>query len=240
MASGAVLFDLDDTLIFTRPSYRELTRRFLEERGYRFPDRRWRALWRWSQAFWASSPELRALKERYADDLEGFQRAWNERKLRFLGVPQDDIPQLAQALQPLVQKWMERAEPWVPEEALRVLQGLKARGWRLGLITNRSQPLEPDFLQRLGLEPFFDTVLTAAEVGIWKPDPRIFHLALEHLDVPPQRAWFVGDNYFADIQGARRAGMAAVLFDPQDLYHELPIPRIRALSQLWSWLDGQA
>lgn len=238
MSSRAVLFDLDDTLCFTRPSFREITRAFLEERGYYFSPKRWRALWRWSHAFWASSPELRDLKERYADDPEAFWQAWNERKLRFLGVPQEDIPNLVGPLQERLQTWAEQASFWVPEEVPQMLQALREAGWCLGVITNRSQPLEPDFLERLGLAPFFDTVLTAAEVGIWKPDPRIFHLALEQLGVPPAQAWFVGDNYFADVQGARRAGLHAVLFDPHNLFPELPVPRIQRLPQLWSYLNG--
>ena len=235
----AVLFDLDDTLCFSRPSYREVTRRVLADLGYTFPQKRWRALWRWSHAFWASSPELKSLKERFADDPEGFWRAWNERKLRFLGVPQDDIPRVLPALQEAMQTWAEQSESWVPEEVLHTLARLREQGLRLGLVTNRSQSLEPDFLDRIGLAPYFDTVVVAADVGIWKPDPRIFHLTLERLGASPEAAVHVGDNYFADVQGARKAGLTALLFDPHDLFPELPIPRLRRLPHIWEHLDGR-
>lgn len=234
-----VLFDLDDTLCFSRPSYREVTQRVLAHLGYTFPQNQWRALWRWSHAFWASSPEMKSLKERFADDPEGFWQAWNQRKLRFLGVPEEDIPRVLPALQEALQAWAEHSQPWVPEDVPQTLARLREQGLRLGLVTNRSRSLEPDFLERIGLAPYFNTVVVAADVGIWKPDPRIFHLALERLGASPEAALHVGDNYFADIQGARQAGLAALLFDPHDFFPELPVPRLRRLSHLWKHLDSR-
>ncbi len=238
MRYRAVLFDLDDTLCFTRPSHREVTREVLTRLGYRFSEKRWRALWRWSHAFWASSPELKKMKAQYADDPEGFWRAWNERKLRFLGISEEEFPSILPQLQSAMQAWAEKAETWVPEDVPRLLESLRDRGFQIGLVTNRGQPLEPDFLDRIGLAPFFDTVTVAADVGIWKPDPRIFHLTLERLDVPPEQAVYVGDNYFADVKGARQARMKALLFDPHSLFPELPIPRLQHLSHIWQHLDG--
>jgi len=58
-------------------------------------------------------------------------------------------------------------------------------------------------------------VIDSAVVGVEKPDPRIFRLALAQAGVPPSAAVYVGDLYSVDVVGARRAGLDAVLLDPR-------------------------
>jgi putative hydrolase of the HAD superfamily len=86
--------------------------------------------------------------------------------------------------------------------ALAAWQELESGGLRLAVVSNWDVGLT-DHLRRLGLET---TVVTSAEAGAPKPDPAIFLLALERLDVPPARAAHVGDSP-ADEEGARAAGM---------------------------------
>ncbi len=228
----AVLFDLDDTLRFSRPAYRDVLRKTVEEAGYPMSDERWRAFGRWSHAFWAGSEALRRLRARYRDDSEAFWRAWTEEVLRFFGVPEEDLPRLADRVEEAAARWAETAEDWVPPEVPQTLERLRQAGLRLGLVTNRGRPLEPGYLHRLGLADFFDTVVVAADAGIYKPDPRLFLQALKALDVAPDQALHVGDNYYADIQGAQAAGLRAVLYDPHDLFADLAVPRIRRLPEL--------
>src|SRR5919201_167698 len=101
----------------------------------------------------------------------------------------------------------------VTEENLGVLEGLKGRGVRLGLVSNVS--LLPDLmrndLKALGLMPLLDAETFSSEVGTRKPDPRIFQAVLERLDVPAERAVFVGDRVTDDIGGAQAVGMRSVL-----------------------------
>lgn len=81
----------------------------------------------------------------------------------------------------------------------------------LGLISNFDYPSHIFALVReLGLEEFFDTVIVSGNVGIKKPDPRIFHLALEETGLQPEEAVYVGDTE-EDVVGARAAGILPIL-----------------------------
>ncbi len=95
-------------------------------------------------------------------------------------------------------------------DAAQTLARLRGAGLKLGLITNGSVRMQRRKLECLALAPLFDTVLISDAEGISKPDPRIFHRALERLNVDPARSVFVGDHPEVDIAGARAAGMQAV------------------------------
>ncbi len=69
-------------------------------------------------------------------------------------------------------------------------------------------------------------------MGIDKPDPRIFHLAAERMGVRPADALYVGDIFEIDVEGARAAGMHAVLLDPLWKRDDLDCDRIRAIPDL--------
>jgi putative hydrolase of the HAD superfamily len=92
------------------------------------------------------------------------------------------------------------------------LLALRQRGLAIGLISNTMWPgrYHRRELERYGLLSFFDHTVFSADVGIWKPQPGIYHLSLQALDVPPQDAVFVGDMLEHDIVGAQRVGMYGV------------------------------
>jgi FMN phosphatase YigB (HAD superfamily) len=73
-------------------------------------------------------------------------------------------------------------------------------------------------------------VLDSSVVGVMKPDPEIFKLALGRLDIGPKDAVMVGDSPAADVQGARSASIGAVLVDPLDMYRWVDAPRYPSLS----------
>jgi putative hydrolase of the HAD superfamily len=95
-----------------------------------------------------------------------------------------------------------RLLPGVPE----ALSRLRALGLELAVVGNWDSRL-PTHLQRLGVAAHFRAIVTSAEAGAAKPDPRPFLLALERLGVDPGRALHTGDAE-ADEEGARRAGMS--------------------------------
>lgn len=90
------------------------------------------------------------------------------------------------------------------------LAALRASGFKLGLITNGSLRMQSRKLECLSLASTFDVILISAAEGISKPDPEIFHRALQRLQTDLARAIFVGDHPEIDIRGARAAGMQAV------------------------------
>jgi len=95
------------------------------------------------------------------------------------------------------------------DEALRQL---RADGYRLVLISNWQCGLGR-FCEALGLAPHFEAVVASAEVGVAKPDARIFSTACERLSVLPAQVLHVGDSQVDDVEGARRAGLHACLLD---------------------------
>lgn len=95
-------------------------------------------------------------------------------------------------------------------DAAQTLSCLRTSGLKLGLITNGSLRMQSRKLECLGLSSLFDTMLISDAEGISKPDPQIFHRALERLATSPAQAVFVGDHPDVDVAGARAAGMQAI------------------------------
>jgi putative hydrolase of the HAD superfamily len=93
-----------------------------------------------------------------------------------------------------------------------LLEALRARGLRLGLVSNAFDPgwlLHRDLAQ-MGLDQRLDFSVFSSEVGMRKPHPAIFERALEGLGVEPERALFVGDRLYEDVRGAAEVGMTTV------------------------------
>jgi putative hydrolase of the HAD superfamily len=106
-----------------------------------------------------------------------------------------------------------RAEAWhVFADVPAALAALRARGLRLVVVSNFDARLGP-LLDALGLASWFDHVEHSVGAGAAKPDPRIFLAALGAIDVAPTDAVHVGDAVVDDVEGARAAGLGAVLLD---------------------------
>jgi putative hydrolase of the HAD superfamily len=101
----------------------------------------------------------------------------------------------------------------VEPEVLSTLQTLKAEGYRVGLVSNltlRADLMRKD-LQRWGLLDHLDATVFSSEVGVRKPDPRIFQEALGRIGAEPAETVFVGDRLYDDVSGAQAVGMRGVL-----------------------------
>ena len=92
------------------------------------------------------------------------------------------------------------------------LRELRGRGLRLVVASNWDCSL-PEVLERAGLAPLVDGVVSSAMVGAAKPEPALFEAALEVAGCGPSDALHVGDSPSKDIAGAARASVAAVLLD---------------------------
>jgi putative hydrolase of the HAD superfamily len=93
-----------------------------------------------------------------------------------------------------------------------LLDSLRARGLRLGLVSNAfdSRRLLDRDMERMGLAERLDTFVFSSEIGVRKPHPDIFRRALDQLDVEPEHAVFVGDRLYEDVRGASQLGMTTV------------------------------
>jgi putative hydrolase of the HAD superfamily len=104
--------------------------------------------------------------------------------------------------------------------ALACIEALRARGCKLGIVTNGFAATHHEKIARLGLTPLFDALFIADEMGMVKPDPAVFRHACEVLGSRPERTAMVGDRYDRDIVGAKSLGLFTVLID----VHAIPIP----------------
>jgi epoxide hydrolase-like predicted phosphatase len=87
---------------------------------------------------------------------------------------------------------------------------MKAAGLRTALVTNNAVEFRDFWRRSIPLDELFHCVIDSSEVGVRKPDPRIFELALERLGVPAARAVFL-DDYAGNVEAARRVGIRGVL-----------------------------
>jgi len=102
----------------------------------------------------------------------------------------------------------QRIKPY--PDVIPVLKTLKAKGYRLGIISDGLVEIQINRLKALKLKEYFDTCTFSEEVGRNKPSPEIFQLALKRARCDPLEAVMVGDNVRTDIAGANRMGMISV------------------------------
>jgi putative hydrolase of the HAD superfamily len=116
-------------------------------------------------------------------------------------------------------------------ETAPYLESLRSQGYFLGVISNSVGTLEKQ-LQRMGLRKHFHTVLDSAIVGVEKPHPEIFQLAISQAGCKAPEAVFVGDTYATDVGGAQLSGLLGVLIDRVGAYPDAECPRISTLPDL--------
>lgn len=119
----------------------------------------------------------------------------------------------------------------VPDEVRPALAALRARGFRLVVLSNANGTLHRAF-DRLGLTSAFDVIFDSHDEGVEKPDPRFFRIALERSGATAETTMHVGDLYHVDVVGARAAGLTPALLDVADLYPDCDCLRVRSLTEL--------
>lgn len=97
--------------------------------------------------------------------------------------------------------------------ALELLQYLKQRGYNLYILSNGFIEVQHRKLQSAGIAQYFTRIVLSDEIGVTKPDRRLFYYALQVTDSQPHNTLLIGDNYDADILGAINAGWGQIYFD---------------------------
>ena len=154
-----------------------------------------------------------------------FFRAW----MGAAGVPDEFVREYRERFLAIHQE----SNLWrvVRPSAFEALERLKSAGYKLAVVSNADGRVESD-ARRYGIAHFFDTIVDSEVVGVSKPDPRIFHIALERLEVAPADALFVGDIYTIDVLGARAAGIDSRLVDQHGRYHWVEHAKIRHVGEV--------
>jgi putative hydrolase of the HAD superfamily len=141
----------------------------------------------------------------------GWWRRFGERVAEHLGV---GVPSRFAAAE--LYDRFARPDAWeLYPDTVPALDALRARGVRLGVISNWDERL-PDLLEGLGLEERLDAVVRSSEIGYEKPDPRIFFAALDRMGMAeedPEEIVHVGDRLKEDVEGAANVGLRAILID---------------------------
>jgi HAD superfamily hydrolase (TIGR01549 family) len=200
----AVLFDLDDTLHDDTASYRGAAEQVAQEIAAEH------------------AVDALALKAAYVNEAESFwqrlspdqlsirlgslrAQMW-QNALASVGLDAPDLPEYCSQRYTVVRN--ERLELF--PGAIDLLRSLRARGLKLGLVTNGFSETHREKIERLRLRPLFDAIFIADEVGMIKPNPLLFAHACLKLASAPARSAMVGDRYDRDISGAREAGLFTV------------------------------
>lgn len=123
-----------------------------------------------------------------------------------------------------------------------VLDDLRARGIRLGLLTNGSGPRQRGKIARFDLARHFHAIQIEEEAGVGKPEPRAYQMILNQLDAKAADAWMIGDDPNWDVAAPKALGMTAIHYSEDP---DLPSPieadaRIERLDTLSELLNNQA
>lgn len=229
----AIFFDLDGTLRLTNPSPTDAFIYLAQSFNVTIDPATARRVKIWAHQYWGQNELVKQDMDRF--DTDTFWINYSKLLLETVEATQD-LPKRAN----LIREWF--GNEYQPEVTLaqgsrETLSHLKAMGYILGLISNRSTPLQ-EAVQELELEGMFDLMLAAGEIGCWKPHPGIFEYALTKFpDLRANECIYVGDNYFADGLGAEGAGLVPIIFDPEDLYEKSSFQRIRTMTEIMALFE---
>jgi putative hydrolase of the HAD superfamily len=228
MTFKAVLFDLDDTLLWDDRSVQEAFEATCAEAAKHAdvnPEELEAAVRKEARALYESYEPFSFTKMIGINPFEGlwanFTQGENEnfrkleqlapgyrteswtRGLRALGVEDSELGYKLGELFPAER----RNRPYVYEETFRVLDALKGN-YKLLLLTNGSPDLQKEKLAGVpAISSYFDHIVISGEFGVGKPDVSIFHHALELLGIHPEEGIMIGDKLTTDILGSGRVGM---------------------------------
>jgi HAD superfamily hydrolase (TIGR01549 family) len=230
----AIFYDLDGTLRFNNPSSRDL---FIDEairQGIAITaEDRLRAT-RWEHYYFGGSAEVYADSEAFPER-KSFWVNYSRRQLTALGASNDQVEKLGLLLHEYMNEHNHPNDMLMPG-VLQTLKALKETGLILAVVSNRDEPYH-EYLQELGLAEYFDFSLAAGEVQSWKPDKAIFEHALRMGGVQADETIYIGDNYYADVLGARNAGIQPILIDAAGIFEAPGCPVVCSHQELLDLLQ---
>ncbi|MCX5682603.1 MAG: HAD family hydrolase [Planctomycetota bacterium] len=224
-----VFFDVGGTLVYSDLKHLDLLHQALVIIGYKVAR---------EEVLAANDLARRAVarrRRRHASGMDTGQasRMWLEHLTEALNLDlqgKDLEQELAVAIRQIETSGPEKVDPDAPP----LLAGLLERGVRLGIISNWPADL-PQYLERHGLAMYFEAIIASEAVGTAKPHREIFLKGLSAMGCSPRDAVHVGDDYWADVVGARDIGMRAILIDRdgEDPHADCPtIARLREIESL--------
>lgn len=147
---------------------------------------------------------------------------------KYKELPSDFLEQFKPVYYDIMWKYVALRDDTI--ETLKALQGK----YKLAVLSNGDSKSQHDKITNCHIDEYFDEVVVSGDIGINKPDKRIFEIMAEKLNVKPEECVFVGDVFSSDILGAIRANMIPVWItpDPDTQTHYYKGIRISKLSEL--------
>jgi putative hydrolase of the HAD superfamily len=231
----AILFDFDGTLRHSQPSSERTFFNIAVEMGVEDTLHNLHQGMRWAHLYWAQSEVMLADLQTFEGLTHDFWVNYARQHLVAYGMPEEQAK--ANALEAFTRMdALEKPQDFVHPQVYEALAYLKDAGYILGIVSNRTFPyLEK--LEALQLERYMSCALAAGELGLWKPDPAIFHKALDLLGLKPEEVFYIGDNYYTDILGAKSAGIRCFLLDPEGVFSEPGCEVIDCISEILELLE---
>ncbi|WP_110933237.1 HAD family hydrolase [Paenibacillus bouchesdurhonensis] len=189
-AIKAIIFDLDNTLLDRTSTFRSFTNVFIE-------------------TYFNHLEMTQEICERiiyldqdgYKDKSELFSQLIDE--LPWSGV----IPQKLDLLNFYTTEYVKCAI--LMDRAREVITHFRKK-YTMALITNGQTLIQHGKINQLGIRDDFDLIIVSEEAGVKKPNPRIFEMAIEELQLKPEECVYIGDHPINDIEGAARIGMETI------------------------------
>ena len=226
----AIFFDLDGTLRHSVPEGGDVFNDYVATLGHDFTQEDRIRATRWEHEYWASSNNLRDDLIAHSADTENFWIEYSRRRLIALGAS-SEWAAIHAAKTSAHMGEMYRPESVVFQDVRRALPLLRDAGYLMAVISNRDKPFR-NTLDAHDLSEFFPYSLAAGEVDSYKPEPGVFEHALREMHVTASETIYVGDNYYADVVGARNAGLVPVLYDPNRIFPDADCATIRSFDEL--------
>jgi putative hydrolase of the HAD superfamily len=203
----ALLLDMDDTILAfdhgAADCWRHVCARYAKDAGCE-PETLYQAIDEAREWFWSDPDRHREGRLRIFEARRKVVRIAFER----LGLSSALVDATSEAY---VARRDEILQPF--PGAVETLTEFRARGMRLGMITNGEAEGQRAKIVRFQLAPLFDYILVEGEFGTGKPEERVFRHVLSELETEPHDAWMVGDNLDFDIAPAQRLGIHAIWVD---------------------------
>ncbi len=209
MTKKAVLFDLDNTLTHRNRSISSFVETFVAEYGNRLIQPQTSeivsTIIRADNGGYLQQKSLfHSIKDLISHTLL-FQLRWADRPSH------DEIREFWKEFMPKSSVSMDG----VPE----IFSKLRVLSFMVGVVSNGAQGSRESVINALNIEDQIDTLDSSGEVGIKKPDPKIFNFTLEKLDIKSSNTWFVGDHPINDVIGSQDAGLRPIWMSG---FHEWP------------------
>lgn len=215
----AVLFDLDNTLMDRDWTFRRFAEQLVRE------------------CLRVSEPEEQQAIVEYMieSDADGYRPKEGFFRELIDKLPWASKPDLTELKAYYDRNYMSHAR--VMNHAEEALKACKALGLKLGIITNGFSHLQHGKIDRLALRGHFDEIIVSGDLGIKKPDERIYRIALDRLGTTSEETVIIGDHPVNDIWGAAQVGIRGIWLLrkhawPKDLEGGKPWRTIRELNEV--------